>query len=64
MVAALTVARVRRDHRALHRPGAQTPRLSNGRIESHATTNIAPRCVPALAATFAEHDVESATRSR
>ena len=32
---------------------AQTPRLSNGRIESHATTNVA-RDLPALAATFAE----------
>jgi hypothetical protein len=32
---------------------AQTPRLSNGRIESHATTNIA-RDVQALAATLAE----------
>ncbi len=32
---------------------AQTPRLSNGRIEAHATTNIA-RDVPALAATFTE----------
>jgi len=33
--------------------GAQTPRLSNGRIEPHATTNIA-RDVPALAATLTE----------
>lgn len=33
--------------------GAQTPRLSNGRIESHATTNIA-RDLPALAATLGE----------
>jgi len=33
--------------------GAQTPRLSNGRIESHATTNIG-RDLPALAATLAE----------
>ena len=33
--------------------GAQTPRLSNGRIETHATTNIA-RDVPALAATLGE----------
>ena len=32
---------------------AQTPRLSNGRIETHATTNIA-RDLPALAATLAE----------
>jgi hypothetical protein len=32
---------------------AQTPRLSNGRIESHATTNIA-RDLPALAATLSE----------
>lgn len=32
---------------------AQTPRLSNGRIETHATTNIA-KDVPALAATLAE----------
>jgi hypothetical protein len=32
---------------------AQTPRLSNGRIESHATTNIA-RDLPALAATLTE----------
>ena len=32
---------------------AQTPRLSNGRIESHTTTNIA-RDVPALAATLTE----------
>ena len=32
---------------------AQTPRLSNGRIESHATTNIA-RDLPALANTLAE----------
>jgi hypothetical protein len=32
---------------------AQTPRLSNGRIESHAAANIA-RDVPALAATLAE----------
>ena len=32
---------------------AQTPRLSNGRIESHTTTNIA-RDVPALAATLGE----------
>ena len=31
----------------------QTPRLSNGRIETHATTNIA-RDLPALAATLAE----------
>lgn len=31
----------------------QTPRLSNGRIESHSTTNIA-RDVPALAATLTE----------
>jgi len=31
--------------------GAQTPRLSNGRLEPHATTNIA-RDVPALAATL------------
>jgi hypothetical protein len=33
--------------------GAQTPRLSNGRIESHATTNLA-RDLPALAATLTE----------
>jgi hypothetical protein len=33
--------------------GAQTPRLSNGRIESHTTTNIA-RDIPALAATLSE----------
>jgi hypothetical protein len=33
--------------------GAQTPRLSNGRIEPHATTSIA-RDLPALAATLAE----------
>ncbi len=32
---------------------AQTPRLSNGRIESHTTTNIA-RDLPALAATLGE----------
>jgi hypothetical protein len=32
---------------------AQTPRLSNGRIESHATTNIA-RDLPVLAATLTE----------
>jgi hypothetical protein len=32
---------------------AQTPRLSNGRIESHATTNIA-KDLPALAATLTE----------
>ena len=32
---------------------AQTPRLSNGRIESHATTNVA-RDLPALAATLTE----------
>lgn len=32
---------------------AQTPRLSNGRIESHASTNIA-KDVPALAATLTE----------
>jgi len=32
---------------------AQTPRLSNGRIETHATTNVA-RDVPALAATLGE----------
>ena len=32
---------------------AQTPRLSNGRIESHATTNIA-RDIPALAKTLTE----------
>jgi len=32
---------------------AQTPRLSNGRIEAHATTNIA-RDAPALAATLTE----------
>ena len=32
---------------------AQTPRLSNGKIESHATTNIA-RDIPALAATLTE----------
>ena len=32
---------------------AQTPRLSNGRIETHATTNIA-KDVPALAATLTE----------
>jgi hypothetical protein len=32
---------------------AQTPRLSNGRLESHATTNIA-RDLPALAATLTE----------
>jgi hypothetical protein len=32
---------------------AQTPRLSNGRIESHATTNIA-KDLPALAATLSE----------
>jgi hypothetical protein len=31
----------------------QTPRLSNGRIESHATTNVA-RDLPALAATLSE----------
>jgi HEAT repeats len=33
--------------------GAQTPRLSNGRIEPHATTNIA-RDLPALATTLTE----------
>ena len=33
--------------------GAQTPRLSNGRIESHATTNIA-KDLPALANTLTE----------
>ena len=33
--------------------GAQTPRLSNGRIVSHATTNIA-KDIPALAATLTE----------
>jgi len=33
--------------------GAQTPRLSNGRIEPHATTNIA-RELPALAATLTD----------
>jgi hypothetical protein len=33
--------------------GAQTPRLSNGRIEAHATTNIA-KDLRALAATFTE----------
>jgi hypothetical protein len=33
--------------------GAQTPRLSNGRLASHATTNIA-RDLPALAATLSE----------
>ena len=38
---------------AQHRAQAQTPRLSNGRIESHATTNIA-RDLPALAATLTE----------
>lgn len=32
---------------------AQTPRLSNGRLETHATTNIA-KDVPALAATLSE----------
>ena len=32
---------------------AQTPRLSNGRIQSHATTNIA-KDIPALAATLTE----------
>ena len=32
---------------------AQTPRLSNGRIEAHATTSIA-KDVPALAATLSE----------
>ena len=48
-VAALTVAFATIASTA----GAQTPRLSNGRIESHATTNIA-RDLPALAATLTE----------
>jgi hypothetical protein len=49
MVAALTVAFAT----AALPAGAQTPRLSNGRIEAHATTNIA-KDVPALAATLTE----------
>jgi hypothetical protein len=49
MVAALTVAFATITSTA----AAQTPRLSNGRIESHATTNIA-RDLPALAATLTE----------
>jgi hypothetical protein len=49
MVAALTVACA-----TIALPaGAQTPRLSNGRIESHATTNIA-RDVAQLASTFTD----------
>ena len=49
MVAALTVACA-----TIALPaGAQTPRLSNGRIEPHTTTNIA-RDLPALAATLTE----------
>jgi hypothetical protein len=49
LVAALTVAFAAMTSTA----GAQTPRLSNGRIESHATTNLA-KDVPALAATLTE----------
>ena len=49
MVAALVVA-----FAAFALPaGAQTPRLSNGRIEPHATTSIA-KDLPALAATLSE----------
>ena len=49
MVAALTVACA-----TIALPaGAQTPRLSNGRIESHTATNIA-RDLPALASTLTE----------
>ena len=49
LVAALVVAFAANTSAA----DAQTPRLSNGRIESHAAANIA-RDIPALAATLAE----------
>ena len=49
LVAALTVAFAAITSTA----GAQTPRLSNGRIESHATTNIA-KDLPALANILSE----------
>jgi hypothetical protein len=50
LIAALTVVGA---HASAPYASAQTPRLSNGRIESHATTNIA-KDLPALAATLAE----------
>jgi len=49
----VTVAAIALVHLGASSAKAQTPRLSNGRIESHATTNIA-KDLPALAATLGE----------